>query len=69
MMLRARTTGQPYRDNPKLAGAPHPQCYRCGGATRFLEMLDQPVYGEPGKALAQYLCESCHTLIEELRPV
>jgi hypothetical protein len=68
-MLRAKTTRQPYRDIPKLASTQHPQCHRCGGATRFLEMLDQPVYGEPGKALTQYACKTCHILIEELRPV
>lgn len=69
MMLRAKTTGQLYRDMAKPAGVHNPQCHRCDSTTRFLEMLDQPVYGEPGKALTQFACETCHTLIEELRPV
>lgn len=52
-----------------LAGTSHPQCHRCGGDTRLLEILDQPVYGEPRKALAQYACKICSTLIEDLRPI
>jgi len=70
MFLRPKTAREPLAEIGRLlAGASQPQCHRCGGDTRFLEMLDQPVYGEPGKALAQYACTNCHALIEELRPI
>ena len=70
MILQPKMAREPFGEIGRLvAGAGHPQCHRCGGDTRFVEMLEQPIYGEPGKALAQYACKTCDVLIEELRPI
>lgn len=70
MMLRSGMTREPLRVLDRmLARARHPLCHGCGAETRFLGVLDDPIHGEPGKALAQYACEVCETLIEELRPL
>ena len=69
MSFRLRVATDPLgKISRMLARVSHPQCHHCGSATRLLDILDQPVYGQPGKALAQYSCEACHTLVEELRP-
>lgn len=70
MMLRSGMTRELFRDVSRMvADARHPQCYDCGAETLLLDILDQPVYGEPDKGLVQYSCTTCNIIIEELRPI
>lgn len=45
---------------------PRPPCHACGRRTRLVAVLDQPIHGEPDSRLAQFVCDGCTVLIEEV---